>query len=50
MTRTPINDPTPRAGTNPAVRLLGYLVVAALVLAIILLALDVITFEQLGFF
>ncbi|WP_205481042.1 hypothetical protein [Sphingomonas arenae] len=50
MTRTPINDPTPRAATNGGVRLAGTLVIAALVLAIILLALDVITFEQLGFF
>ncbi len=46
----PLNDPTPRARTNPAVRIIGTLVVAALVIAIILLALDVIQFDPSGWF
>ena len=46
----PINDPTPRAGTSNAVRIIGTLVVALLVLTVILLALGVVNFEQSGWF
>ncbi len=46
----PINDPTPRAGTNIAIRIVGTLVLAALIIAIILLALGVFNFEQSGWF
>ena len=50
MDRRPIDDPTPRAKANPAVRIVGTLVVAALVLSIILLALGVFNFEPAGWF
>ncbi len=46
----PINDPTPRAGTNGPVKIIGTLVIAALVLSIILLALGIFDFEQSGWF
>ena len=50
MDNRPINDPTPRGRTTPAVRLVGTIVVAALILAIILLALGVVNFEPAGWF
>lgn len=50
MDRRPINDPTPRARPNSAVRIVGTLVVAALALSIILLALGVLRFEPDGWF
>ena len=50
MAHTPINDPTPRSRVGSGARVLGYLVVAFLVIAIILLATKVVTFEQLGWF
>ena len=46
----PINDPTPRAGTNGAVKIIGILVLVALVLSIILLALGIFNFEPSGWF
>jgi hypothetical protein len=45
-----INDPTPRTAASNTVRIVGTLAVAALVLAIILLALGVVDFEQSGWF
>lgn len=50
MAHTPINDPTPRSRAGGGVRLIGTLVLAFLVIAIILLATKVVTFEQLGWF
>ena len=46
----PANDPTPRSKSSATTRLIGTVVIAFLVLAIILLALGVVNFEQLGFF
>lgn len=50
MDNRPINDPTPRGRTNPAIRVIGTLVIAALILSIILLALGVVHFEPSGWF
>ena len=46
----PANDPTPRSKSSGATRLIGTIVIAFLLLAIILLAVGVVNFEQLGFF
>lgn len=46
----PVPDPTPRAGTSGTVRLIGTVVIAALILAIVLLALGVFNFEPTGWF
>jgi hypothetical protein len=43
-------DNTPRQTSSNTVRIIGTIVVAALVLAVILLALGVFNFEQLGWF
>jgi hypothetical protein len=45
-----VEDPTPRARTSSPVRLIGYAVLALLILAVILLALGVFDFEQRGWF
>ena len=50
MNNQPANDPTPRSKSSGGTRIIGTVVILALVLAIILLALGVVNFEQLGFF
>ncbi|HVF84241.1 MAG TPA: hypothetical protein VM913_08755 [Sphingomicrobium sp.] len=44
------NDPTPRSGVSGTIRAIGYAVVALLILSIVLLALGVVNFEQIGIF
>jgi hypothetical protein len=50
VTDQPTNDPTPRTRTPTGTRLFGLIVLAFLVIAVILLALGVVNFEQIGFF
>jgi len=45
-----VEDPTPRSGTSRPLRLIGYTVLALLILSVILLALGVFNFEQRGWF
>jgi len=45
-----VNDPTPRSKASTSIRMIGYAVVALLILSIILLALGVVDFEQRGWF
>ncbi|CAA9511846.1 MAG: hypothetical protein AVDCRST_MAG62-577 [uncultured Sphingomonas sp.] len=50
MSRQPIDNSAPQGRTPGPVRIIGILVVAALIISCILLALGVVNFEQLGFF
>lgn len=50
MTLPPRKDPTPRSAASGRTRLFGILAIAGLVLAIILLALGLVDFEQQGWF
>jgi len=45
-----VEDPTPRTRAPSPIRLIGYAVLAFLILAVILLALGVFNFEQSGWF
>jgi hypothetical protein len=48
MPKTPLHDQTPEGRTKPSIRLIGTLVIAMLVIAIILLALGVVRFDPSG--
>jgi hypothetical protein len=45
MPNAPLHDQTPEGRTSPATRIIGTLVIVALVIAVILLALGVVRFD-----